>query len=783
MDYGVLEQALAAAHAEAVWAGWGFVAEHAEFAELCEQLGMVFIGPNAEVMRRLSDRIAVKRLAESLHIASAPWSNGPVETLKDAVHCGERLGYPLLLKSATRNGDRAVLVATSSDLANAYERTRSQSFQSYGNPTIFMERLLENARQVRVQIVADEYGSTWATGVRQRRYVRPQQETLIEAPPASLPREVDFALRDAAVRMSREAGFSNVGSVSFLHQPDQETFAFLEMTTSLGADHAVSECVAGLDLVKLQIHIAMGGRLPERLPCETGHAIETQIRLAYADQKPRKIECLRFENGAGLRVDCGVMEGEYLPPYDNTIASVTAWGATRKEALSRLARAVRDSVIVAEAATTNKSALLECLNKEFPKNEAGAVLSSLREAALVAAGIEVYEGELAKEVSQFYASAERGRPQVSPEVGRNVELLLEGQRCSMTVFRTGPEQYRIQSGATVIEASLERADRFEFWLSVLGQRYRVVAVGEDSRYRIEVNGVSYQVDRGDRGILRAPAPAVVVSVAVKAGDRVEAGDRLAVLEAMKLEIEVNAEFAGWVRQVMIIPNVQVEAGAPLLQIDAEIEPVELVAEMRIFEDRPIPADDSAPNARVHLQELKRLMLGYDVDAGVIGRRFAEKKADLSGDRSSLRQLQDEILNIFVDIQSLFCRHPEPDSNSSAESPSAEMCLFTYLSHLRASAEMRKEELPSSTTNLLQKALRYYGVHSLDRTKALEEGLFWIYKSHQRSEQQAGLLVQIFENLLGEADGSTGRARVLPFTSRSSGVDHARLFSATQRAGT
>src|SRR5581483_7770730 len=406
------------------------------------------------------------------------------------------------------------------------------------------------------------------------------------------------------------------------------------------------------------------------------------------------------------------------------------------------------------AATTNKSALLECLNKEFPKNEPWSVLSSLGEAALVAAGIEVYEGELAREVSQFYASAERGRPQVSPEVGRNIELLLEGQRCSMTVFRIGPEQYRIQSGATVIEASLERANGFEFWLSVLGQRYRVVAVGEDSRYRIEVNGVSYQVDRGDRGILRAPAPAVVVSVAVKTGDRVEAGDRLAVLEAMKLEIEVNAEFAGRVRQVMIIPNVQVEAGAPLLQIEAESEPVELVSELRIFEDRPVPPDDSAPNARAHMQELKRLILGYDVDAGVIRRGFAEKKGELPGDRNSLRQLQDEILNIFVDIQSLFCRHPEPDSKSSAESPSAEMCLFTYLSHLRANAEMRNDELPSSMTNLLQKALRYYGVHSLDRGKALEEGLFWIYKSHQRSEQQAGLLVHILETSLGQADGST-----------------------------
>ena len=750
-DYGVLEQALVASRAEAVWAGWGFVAEHAEFAELCEQLGMVFIGPNAEVMRRLSNRIAVKRLAESLQIPSPPWSSGPVETLNDAVHCGERLGYPLLLKSATRNGDRAVLVATSDDLADAFERTRSQSFQSYGNPTIFMEGLLENARHVRVQIVADEYGSTWATGVRQKRYIQPQHESLIEAPPRALPREVDSAMRDAAVRMSREVGYSSVGSISFLHQPDKETFAFLEITASLSADHSVSECIAGMDLVKLQIHIAMGGRLPERQPSEHGNAVEARIRLTYANQNARRIERLRFENGAGLRVDCGVMEGEYLPQFDDTVASVTAWGGTREEAESRLARAVRGSVIIPEIGATNKSALLECLNKDGLKCQPEPVRISSRDAALVTAAIEVYEAELENDVSRFYASAERGRPHVSSEVGKNIELLHERQRCSVTVYRVGPQQYRIQSCATVIEASLERADRFELWLSLLEERYHVLVVGSGPQYRIEVNGVSYQIDRGDRGMVCAPAPAVVVSVAVKAGDRVQAGDRLAVLEAMKLEIDVKAEFSGRVREVMVIPNVQVEAGAPLLQIE-EIEPAQVVSELRVFADRPIltKPGDSLANPRTYLQELKRLMLGYDVDAGVIRRRFAQKEDDWN----SVRQLQNEILNIFVDIQSLFCRFPEPDSDSSAESPSAEMCLFTYLSHMRGSAAMRNEELPSSMTNQLQKALHYYGIDSLHRSTALEEALFWIYKSHQRSEQQAGLLVQILENLLGEADGST-----------------------------
>jgi acetyl/propionyl-CoA carboxylase alpha subunit/acetyl-CoA carboxylase carboxyltransferase component len=753
-DYGVLEEALVAARAEAVWPGWGFAAEHAELADLCGGLGITFIGPNAEVMRRLSDRIAAKRLAEHLQIPLAPWSDGPVESLTDAVHCGERLGYPLLLKSATRNGDRAVLVPTSGDLADAYERTRSQSFQSYGNPTIFMERLLENARHIRVQIVADEYGSTRAIGVRERRYLRSQQEILIQAPPAELSQEVDELLRVAAVRMAREVGYSNVGSISFLHQRGTERLAFVEVKTSLGADHSVSECLSGTDLVKLQIHIARGGRLPEQLAREGGHAIQAQLRIDNSDGKPGTIQRLRFATGAGLRVDCGVIEAECLPPFDNTVASVTASGGTREEAVSRLARAVRESVIVVESGTTNKSSLLECLKSDSADGEPN-LANPRRDAAVIAAAIEVYEAELEKEVSQFYASAERGRPQVSAEVGKNVELFFQRQGCSLTVFRIGPQQYRINSSETTFQASIERVDRFEYWLSVLGQRFHVLVIANGLRYRMEVDGVSYEVERGDRGILRAPAPAVVVSVAVKAGDRVEVGDRVAVLEAMKLEMEVKAECAGWVRQVMIIPNVQVDTRSALLQVEAESEPVVRSSELKVFAGFPAQnAEDSLPAWRAGLLELNRLMLGFDVDSRAVGRQFAQWRENATSDRTSLGQLRDEILNVFVDIQSLFCRHPEPDGDSSAEAPSVEMCLFTYLSHLRGNAGMRNEELPSSMTALLQKALRYYGVHSLERTTALEEGLFWIYKSHQRSEQQAGLLVQILENLLGEAEGST-----------------------------
>src|SRR5271166_7119272 len=175
VDYGRLERALVAARAEAAWVGWGFVAEHAEFADLCRDLGIVFIGPDGDVIRRLGDKITSKRLAEEAGIAVTPWSGGPVETLHDAWRHAERLGYPLLIKATAGGGGHGIRrVRSPSDLEKAFESARAEAFKAFGNPTVFLEQLVLGARHVEVQIIADDYGTTWAAGVRdctiQRRH-------------------------------------------------------------------------------------------------------------------------------------------------------------------------------------------------------------------------------------------------------------------------------------------------------------------------------------------------------------------------------------------------------------------------------------------------------------------------------------------------------------------------------------------------------------------------------------------------------------------------------------
>ena len=318
VDYDLLEQVLTKARAEAVWVGWGFVAEHAGFADLCRELGIVFIGPDGDVMRRLGDKITSKRLAEQAQIPVAPWSGGPVETLADAQHHAERLGYPLLIKATAGGGGHGIRRVRSADqLPQAFESARAEAFKAFGDPTVFMEQLVQGARHVEVQIIADHYGTTWAVGVRDCTIQRRHQKVLEEAPSPALTSLQDQALREAAVRLSQAAGYHNAGTVEFLYQPESHRFSFMEMNTRLQVEHPVTECTTGCDLVKLQIHVARGGRLEGEPPRTTGHAIE--VRLNAEDPEngfapaPGAIERFRLATGPGVRIDTGVAEGDAVP--------------------------------------------------------------------------------------------------------------------------------------------------------------------------------------------------------------------------------------------------------------------------------------------------------------------------------------------------------------------------------------------------------------------------------------------------------------------------------------
>jgi acetyl/propionyl-CoA carboxylase alpha subunit/acetyl-CoA carboxylase carboxyltransferase component len=766
VDYDRLAHALAVAHADAVWVGWGFVAEHAAFADLCRQLGIVFIGPDGDVMRRVGDKIASKQLAEQQQIPVTEWSHGPVETVDDAWVHAERLGYPLLIKATAGGGGHGIrLVRSAEQLPQAFASARAEAFKAFGDPTIFMEQQVKAVRHIEVQIIADHYGKTWAAGVRDCTVQRRHQKILEEAPSPALSPEQDQALREAAVRLSQAVGYYNAGTVEFLYEPEINRFSFMEMNTRLQVEHPVTECTTGLDLVKLQIHVARGGHLEGEPPRTTGHAIEVRLNAEDPDNgfapAPGAIERFRILPGPGVRIDTGVAEGDVIPSeFDSMIAKIIAYGRNRKEALSRLQRALRESVVVIKGGTSNKAFLLELLGRpevqtgEFHNGWLDTLAATGKhlsrhyaDVALVQAAIETYDAQLALEQAQFYASAVRGRPHVRCEAGRTAELRYRGHSYSPKTYRLGPQRYRVEVNGSRIDAQIDRLGQFESWLTVFGRRFRIVSVVHGLSYRIEVDGVSHRVDRDDGGVVHAPAPAVVVSIAVKPGDTVAVGDRLAVLEAMKMEMQVVAPFAGKVRQVMTIPNVQVDTGAPLLQIDPAADGDTVAdAEIVIFGASLIPEGSAqAIPSTCHrsLDELRQLMLGFDVDPKQTARLLAEWSEHCPVESDEIRQREDEILNIFVDISSLFQREPEVNHRASGEEPSVEAYLFSYLRML----ETRGQGLPPAFVSALQRALAHYGVPTLDRSPELEESLLWIYKSHQRMEQQIAPVVGVLERRL------------------------------------
>ena len=263
VDYATLERALRTARAEAVWVGWGFVAEHAQFADLCREMGIVFIGPDGDVMRLLGDKISSKRLAEQAQTPVAGWSGGPVETLADAWRHAERLGYPVFIKATAGGGGHGIRrVQAPGELETAFAGARAEAFKAFGDPTVFLEQAVTGARHIEVQIIADHHGTTWAVGVRDCTIQRRHQKILEEAPSPALTREQDQELRRLAVRLSQAAGYRNAGTVEFLYEPSAAALPVH------GDEHAACRssirsrsAPRGMDLVKLQIHVARGGRL------------------------------------------------------------------------------------------------------------------------------------------------------------------------------------------------------------------------------------------------------------------------------------------------------------------------------------------------------------------------------------------------------------------------------------------------------------------------------------------------------------------------------------------
>jgi acetyl/propionyl-CoA carboxylase alpha subunit/acetyl-CoA carboxylase carboxyltransferase component len=766
LDYENLKRALIETRADAVWVGWGFVAEHAAFVELCDSLGINFIGPSAAVMHKMGDKIASKRIAEAANVPVTPWSSGPVTSVEEARRVCETLGYPVMVKASAGGGGRGIRrIKTPDELGERFDSARSEALKAFGDDTVFIETMVVGARHIEVQIIADKHGTAWAVGVRDCTVQRRNQKVIEEAPSPALTADEDRKVREAAARLASEAGYYNAGTVECLFDPEARQFYFMEMNTRLQVEHPVTEQTTGLDLVKLQLHVASGGRLEGEPPPCLGHAIEVRLNAEDPDNAfapaPGKVELFDVPIGPGIRVDSGVTQGDVVPPdFDSMIAKIIAHGRNRGEAMGRLRRALIESAIAIRGGSSNKAFLLELLShpdvvaSEYDIGWLDRLTESgrtphrpLADIALLRAAIDVYEQELTVDTGQFFAGAARGRPTVKTEVGHTVELTYAGQRYELAVFKLAPGTYRVRVDTRSIEVHIDPIGDFGSFLTVGGTRYRVLAVVDGPTHLIEVEGLPYRISLDEGGMLRAPSPAVVLSIRVEPGQAVQAGDPLLMLEAMKMEMVVSAPFDGRVRSVEVLKSQQVAPGAPLVMVEPEGETAtEDTAERVVFRGDPEHAEQSSAHdqCRLLLKDLERLLLGYDVDASEakqIRSRRSVVCGQLAPDDRELLLEEDRLLRVFADLLPLF------RSESGADLVTAEEYLQTYLRAI----DNRGERLPASFIDKLSTALSHYGIEDLKRSPQLEEALLFLYKARARLAQSAGVIFDLLERRLQQAD--------------------------------
>jgi acetyl/propionyl-CoA carboxylase alpha subunit/acetyl-CoA carboxylase carboxyltransferase component len=768
LNHDLLEQALLDTRADAVWVGWGFVAEDPNFAEMCARIGVTFIGPSAHAMRKLGDKIGSKLIAEEVGVPVAPWSRGPVDSLDAARASAAEVGYPLMLKATAGGGGRGIrVITTEADLVDAYQRTRDEAGRAFGSDVVFLERLVTGARHVEVQVIADSYGTAWALGVRDCSVQRRNQKVIEESSSPLLSVQQVEDLKASAERLAVAVGYCGAGTVEFLYHPKDKSFAFLEVNTRLQVEHPITEITTGTDLVRAQIHVASGGALEGTKPVESGHAVEARLNAEDADRdfapSPGRIELLELPSGPGIRVDTGVSEGDVIPAdFDSMIAKIIAYGRTRSEALARLRRAVGETSVIIEGGATNKSFILDLLAQPevidasadtgwIDRVRAEGRLVSDRHSgiALVAAGIEAYEDDERVELRRLLQGGRGGRPQVQHREARPVDLKLRGAGYRVTVSRIGPERFRVgvtvDGEVTVVGVDVEPIGEYRLRLTASGRVYRVLAAMHGPVHFIEVDGVAHRISRDEGGVLRSPAPALVVATPAPIGTVVEAGAPVIVLESMKMETRLNAPFAATVRELHVSAGSQVETGTPLIRLEAVGgDDAAVVAGETVDLDLPAPGVDGLDPVTRGLVDLRSVLLGYDIDPSDDGRMLADYLAarDAAAERGDDVVLGEiELFRVFADFAELSRnRLADEEMRNELRVHSPREYFYSYLRTL----DVERSGLPDTFRDKLGSVLVHFGVTSLDHTPELERAVFRIFLAQQRSTPDTAIVTAILQ---------------------------------------
>lgn len=333
--------------ADAIHPGYGFLSENAEFARICGECNITFIGPRAESIGLLGDKVAARRTAVKAGLPLLPGSPGPVESLAEAEKEAKRIGYPVILKASAGGGGRGIQIIHSHEkLVSAFDRVRSEAGAAFGNNSVYIERYCQSPRHVEIQVAADHHGNMVHLGERDCTVQRRHQKLIEEAPCPVISDDTRKAMGEAALRLVKEVGYWNVGTVEFLLDADRKSFYFMEMNTRVQVEHPVTEMITGIDIVKLQLRIAAGGSLglAQKDVKLSGHAMECRINAEDPETfrpSPGKVEGLHVPGGFGVRFDCFLYD-QYtvVPHYDSLLGKLIVHEENRELCVKKMLRAL-----------------------------------------------------------------------------------------------------------------------------------------------------------------------------------------------------------------------------------------------------------------------------------------------------------------------------------------------------------------------------------------------------------------------------------------------------------
>ena len=576
--------------AQAIHPGYGFLSEKPALARACAEHGIVFIGPPAEAIEAMGDKIAAKATVAAAGVSVVPGSDGAGLDDDALAAAASEVGFPVLLKPSAGGGGKGMrLVEHPDGLAEAIASARREARNSFGDDTLLLERFVTNPRHIEIQVLADAHGAVVHLGERECSLQRRHQKIIEEAPSPLLTPEVRAAMGQQAVDAARACGYVGAGTVEFIVSADRpDEFFFMEMNTRLQVEHPVTEEVYRLDLVEQQVRVAAG----EPLPCSQddlvirGHAIEARV---YAEDPSRGFlptggEIIRFREpvGQGVRVDSGVADGSVVgSDYDPMLAKVIAWGSDRAEALHRLDQALASSAVL--GVTTNVGFLRRLLADDDVR--AGRLDTGLVERRLDEL-VEAGQPDVALVAAALAAPSRRTGDAWSSLVGwrlggrapTRVEFDVAGVgRALVSVVLT-------DAGADVaIDAGEARRCAFELdgpgdRVVIDGVVHPVTVAASGTTYHVAVGGVSWALDRvvargvaeaggAADGVVRSPMPGTVIAVSVGVGEQAAAGDVVAIVEAMKMEHSLRAPVDGVVAEVHAAAGTSVALDQPLLRVE------------------------------------------------------------------------------------------------------------------------------------------------------------------------------------------------------------------------